>query len=333
MKSIYSFFFFLFFVAGAVAQNQWITYKGTEGPGKGKHIVFVGGDEEYRSEESLPMLAAILAKRYGFTCTVLFAIDPKTGEINPVYLSNIPGLENLRKADLMVIAARFRELPDDQMKYIDEYLSAGKPVLGLRTATHAFHYTKNKNSRFAKYDWQNKDKEWKDGFGKSVLGETWVDHHGIHGQEGTRALINGAEQNKKNPILNGVKDIWTPTDVYTIRELPGAKVLLFGQSTRGMTADSPVNLDKSIMPIAWTKTYQLPGGKKGTAFTTTMGAAVDFLNEDLRRLFVNACFWATGLEGNIPEKADVSFVTSYEPTMFGFGEFKKGLFPSRYELK
>ena len=87
------------------------------------------------------------------------------------------------------------------------------------------------------------------------------------------------------------------------------------------------------MPVAWTKTYQLPGGKKGKAFTTTMGAAVDLLNEDLRRLIVNACLWSTGLEGKIPEKADVSFVTKYEPTMFGFDGFKKGIFPSRYELK
>lgn len=192
---------------------------------------------------------------------------------------------------------------------------------------------KNKSSRFAKYDWQSPDKDFKDGFGKLVLGETWVDHHGHHGHEGTRVLINGIEENKKNPILNGVKDIWAPTDVYTVRELPGADVLLYGQSTSGMTPGAPVNLEKSIMPVAWTRNYQIPGGKKGKAFTTTMGAAVDFLNEDLRRLIVNACFWATGLADKIPAKADVSFIVAYEPTMFGFESFKKGPLPSKYELK
>lgn len=323
---------FVHFSMGQQA-SQYVRYEGGEGPGKGKNIVFVSGDEEYRSEEALPMLAAILAKKYGFTCTVLFAIDSTTGQIDANNPGNIPGLENLEKADLLVLFTRFRELPDNQMKYIDAYVKAGKPVIGMRTSTHAFHYAKNKSSRFVKYDWQSTGKEWKDGFGKLVLGETWVDHHGHHGHEGTRVLVNGIAQNKKNPILNGVKDIWVPTDVYTVRDLPGADILLYGQSTSGMTPGAPVNLEKSIMPVAWTRNYQIPGGKKGKAFTTTMGAAVDLLNEDLRRLIVNACFWATGLEEKIPAKADVSFITPYEPTMFGFDSFKKGPLPSKYELK
>lgn len=333
MKKIFLPVFLFFISVAAFAQKQWVTYKGKSGPGNGKYIVFISGDEEYRSEEALPMLAAILAEKYGFDCTVLFSIDPATGAIDAKNLNNIPGLENLRKADLMVIFTRFRELPDTQMKYIDEHLKAGKPVIGLRTATHAFHYKNNKDSQYARYDWQSTGKDWKDGFGKKILGETWVDHHGHHGHEGTRVLVDGIEQNEKNPLLNGVKDIWTPTDVYTVRELPGANILLYGQSTSGMTSSAPVNLEKSIMPVAWTRTYQIPGGKKGRAFTTTMGAAIDFLSEDLRRLFVNACFWAVGLEGKIPAKADVSFVTKYEPTMFGYDLFKKGTFPSKYDLK
>ncbi|NMC22107.1 MAG: hypothetical protein GYA33_17000, partial [Thermogutta sp.] len=75
------------------AEDQWVTYEGGEGPGKGKHIVLVSGDEEYRSEEALPMLGKILAKRHGFRCTVLFAIDPETGEIDPLNVTNIAGLE------------------------------------------------------------------------------------------------------------------------------------------------------------------------------------------------------------------------------------------------
>src|SRR5436190_2194402 len=116
----------------------WLVIAGGDGPGKGKHVVLVSGDEEYRSEEMLPQMAKILAKRHGFKCTVLFAIDPKDGTINPNQSDNIPGLEALDSADLMVIFTRFRKLPDGQMKHIADYVESGKPVVGLRTATHAF---------------------------------------------------------------------------------------------------------------------------------------------------------------------------------------------------
>src|SRR5262249_18026480 len=88
----------------ARADDPWVVYEGTAGPGKGKHVVLISGDEEYRSEETLPALGKILARHHGFKCTVLFAIDPKTGEIDPNRRPhNIPGLEHLKTADLMVI--------------------------------------------------------------------------------------------------------------------------------------------------------------------------------------------------------------------------------------
>src|SRR5436309_4162544 len=121
------------------AADQWVVYDGFDGPGKGKHIVLVSGDEEYRSEEALPQLAKILARRHGFKCTVLFAIDPKDGTINPDVRDNIPGLEALKTADLLILLTRFRDLPDEQMKFIVDYVESGKPVIGLRTATHAFN--------------------------------------------------------------------------------------------------------------------------------------------------------------------------------------------------
>ncbi len=133
----------------AAAENPlWIQFEGGHGVGNGKRVVFISGDEEYRSEEGLPQLAKIWSQRHGFQCTVLFAINPKTGEINPDESSNIPGLEALAKADLMVIAARFRALPDDQMKYIVDYVEAGKPVIGMRTATHAFNYPGDSKSAY-----------------------------------------------------------------------------------------------------------------------------------------------------------------------------------------
>src|SRR6476469_8915226 len=102
-------------------ENPWVIYDGFKGPGNGKHIVLVSGDEEYRSEETLPQLGKILAKHHGFKCTVLFAIDPKDGTINP-NVSNIPGLEALKTADLLIIFTRSRDLPDDQMQHLVEYI-------------------------------------------------------------------------------------------------------------------------------------------------------------------------------------------------------------------
>src|SRR5688572_13733674 len=109
--------------ASARAQDDRVVYQGGDGPGKGKHIVLVSGDEEYRSEEALPQLGKILTKHHGFTCTVLFAIDPKTGEIDP-RLSNIPGLESLKKADLLILFTRFRDLPVEQMALLAEYIES-----------------------------------------------------------------------------------------------------------------------------------------------------------------------------------------------------------------
>ena len=139
-----------------------------EGPGKGKKVVLVSGDEEYRSEEALTQLAKILATHHGFTCTVLYAIDPKTGEISPNEQKNIPGLESLRKADLLVIATRFRNLPDEQMKEIDDYLRAGKPVVGMRTATHGFNIPKDRAYAHYGNGYAGEKKEWTDGFGRAV---------------------------------------------------------------------------------------------------------------------------------------------------------------------
>src|SRR5262249_2962977 len=158
---------------------DWASYAGQAGPGHGKRIVFVTGDEEYRSEEAAPMLAKILAARHGFDCTVLFCLNPQDGTIDPLNQTNLVGAKALQDADMMVIFTRFRELPDDQMKYVSDFVNSGKPILGIRTATHAFEIKRNKQSAYAQYDWQSKT--WPGGFGQQVLGDTWVNHHGSHG--------------------------------------------------------------------------------------------------------------------------------------------------------
>lgn len=317
-------------VLAAAAENPWVVFQGKSGPGRGKHIVLISGDEEYRSEEALPQLGKILAVRHGFTCTVLFAVDPD-GTINPTNVSNIPGLEALKTADLMVIFTRFRNLPDEQMQHIVEYVKSGKPILGLRTATHAFNIPPGR-----KYShWSFNSKEWDGGFGRQILGETWIAHHGHHGKESTRGVI--APGMERHPVVRGCEDIWGPTDVYTVRlPLPGdSRPLVLGQVLSGMRpTDPPVTNEKNnpMMPIAWIKTYQAPSGKTGRVFTTTMGAATDLASEGLRRLLVNAAYWCLGMEDEIPPRANVDIVGEYKPTGFGFGKHTKGVRPADHEL-
>jgi hypothetical protein len=302
---------------------QGIVFEGKGGPGKGKHIVLVSGDEEYRSEEGLPQLAKILATHHGFKCTVLFAIDRSDGTVNPNQKDNIPGLEALDKAGLLILFTRFRDLPDEQMKHLVDYFEGGRPIIGMRTATHAFDIKSSPTYR--KYTWNGKELDG--GFGRQVLGETWVRHWGKHGAQSTRALI--AKGQEKNRILRGIKDgeIWGPTDVYEVTlPLPGdCQPLLMGQVLDGMKPDSPPaqgRQNDTMMPVAWTRTY-----KGARIFTTTMGDSQDLSNEALRRLLVNAAYWALGMEGKIPARAKVDLVGAYHPQPFGFGKARKGLKP------
>jgi len=316
----------------ASAEQPWVTYEGGDGPGQGKRIVLIAGDEEYRSEEALPMLGKILAVRHGFRCTVLFSLDPASGTIDPNNQTNIPGLEQLAEADMMIIATRFRELPDDQMKHIDDFVNSGKPIMGLRTATHAFHYTRNKQSPYARYGFQGGP--WPGGFGQQILGETWISHHGRHKVESARGVIN--DLYKDHPILRGVDDIWGPSDVYGVRNLKDdAQVLVFGQVLTGMKpTDPPLEGPKNdpMMPMIWLREYTGAQGKASPVITSTMGAAVDLESEGLRRLLVNACYWALGREDQIPARANVDYVGPYEPSFFGVGSFKKGVKPADHAL-
>jgi type 1 glutamine amidotransferase len=316
----------------AYGADEWVVYDGFDGPGKGRHIVLVSGDEEYRSEEALPQLAKILARHHGFKCTVLFAIDPKDGSINPDERANIPGLDALRTADLMVLFTRMRDLPDEQMKHLVEYIESGRPIVALRTATHAFDLKKSK--AYADYTWTNKD----GGFGRKVLGETWISHHGQHGKQSTRGVL--AETAKEHPILRGIRDsdIWGPSDVYGVRlPLPGdSKPLVLGQVLEGMKpSDKPIagKQNNPMMPIAWTKSYTGKSGKTARTFTTTMGASTDLESEGLRRLLVNACYWAVGMESKIPEKSNVALVGPYKPRPFRFGGAAKSVKPSDHAIK
>ena len=317
------------------AAEPWLVFPGGDGPGQGKKIVLISGDEEYRSEESLPMLAGILSQRHGFTCTVLFAIDPASGEVAPNVNDNIPGLDALADADLMIIATRWRNLPAAQMEPIAAYLKTGKPVLGLRTATHAL---KPSDPAWAHYadGYHGPKTEWAGGFGRVVLGEGWVAHHGAHKKESTRGII--APEADDHPITRGLADgdIWGDTDVYTVRlPLPGDSMpLVLGQVLTGMQpTDPPVQGKKNdpMLPVAWTKSYGIPGGITGKAFTTTMGSATDLATPGTRRLVVNAVYWLVGLSDQIPKAGtDVQLVGAFTPSGYGFNGAQQGKTPEDF---
>lgn len=304
-----------------------IQFKGKEGPGKGKKVVLLAGDEEYRSEEVMPMLAKILSEHHGFDTTVVFSINPANGEIDPNTKDNNPGLEALDNADLCIMLLRFRAWPDAQMKHFADYVAAGKPIIGLRTSTHAFNGLKGTYQSF-------------NSFGKNVLGEQWVSHWGKHKSEATLGIIE--EGAKSDPILRGVTHLFGDTDVYEAYPPADAKILARGQVLKGMTPDSGAadyvkkrstdkmeqGVNSPMMPVIWTRENKLENGRTNKILTTTMASASDLKTEDLRRVIINASYLFTGLE--VPAKAKVDIIGDFAGSFYGFNAFIKGKKPEDY---
>ena len=240
--------------------------KSTSSVAKKPYVVFVTGDHEYSGELTLPLIAAELEKNYGMRTKVLKSTPDYNGE------TDIPGLDALKEADLAVFFLRWRQLPQDQLDYIDAYLKSGKPVMGFRTTTHAFNYPKG-----------DPRERW-NSFGEFAFGAPpgWggVAQHTHYGHKSTTdvTVIPAAA---KNPILTGVDPSFHAAS-WLYRVLPaypakGAVPLLMGKS---------VNPDKEAIdnPVAWTWQNQW-GGK---AFMTTLGHPEDFQVEAFQRLVVNA---------------------------------------------
>jgi len=287
--------------------------EGKDGPGKGKTVVLVSGDEEYRTEESMPMLAKILAEKHGFTCKVLFSWDEGGSYIDPDNHQGVRGWHHLNSADLMIIGTRFRDPSIDDAKHITRFLNDGKPVIGIRTSTHAFKWLDDR-SFGGKISFKD--------FGPKVMGEGWVSHHGDHKKEGARGVIES--ENANHPVLRGVEDVFGPSDVYGVKRLTDEDtVLLRGQVTENLNPDSkPVAAKNNPMqPLAWLHPYTSPNGSQGTTLCTTMGASVDLVSEDLRRLLINGVYHLTGIE--VPSHADVAYVDPFYPSFYGFLKNKK----------
>jgi len=322
-------------LSSAPVADTSVTYPAKAGPGEGRHVVFLAGDEEYRSEEALPMLAKILSQRHGFKATVLFSVDPD-GTINPKASKSLSSPEALDTADLVVMALRFRAWPDEDMARFNRLLLAGKPIIGLRTSTHAFNGLP-KGGPWESWNYNNQG-----GFGKRVLGETWLTHWGRHKIEATRGVIEPSARD--NPLLRGVTDLFGDTDVYEAYPPADAAILVRGLVLKGLTPDSPPadytktratdkqeqGVNDPPMPVVWTRLHKNGNGATNRVLTTTMGSATDFENEGLRRLVVNGVYWGLGLD--VPARADVAYVDEYDPSFYGFDGFRKGLHASDFEL-
>jgi len=307
--------------------NGTLKFTGGEGPGKGKHVVLLAGDEEYRSEEAMPLLARVLAEKHGFDTTVLFSANPD-GVINPDASASLEGAEALDSANALVMSLRFRSWKDEAMEKFKTAVERGIPLIALRTSTHIFNFPGN--SKWADWSWSHAS----GGFGEKVFGETWVSHWGHHGVEATRGKIEVGQE--KNPLLNGVADVFGNSDVYEAAPPADVTVLLRGIVLQGMNANDPPadkskktaagteqKINEPAMPVAWSREVKNAAGTTNKVLTTTMGAATDLACEDLRRLVINGVYW--GLNMDVPAKADVVSSIPFQPTKFGFKGYKAGL--------
>lgn len=289
------------------------------------HVVFVTGDEEYRSEESMPMLARILKRDYGLRVTVLYAQDDQ-GFIDPDRLDNIPGLEALRTADLMVMFTRFRALPEHQLRHILDYAESGRPMVGFRTSTHAFRYPDDPARQHLNERWP-----------REVFGQQWIVHHG-HFDDGARPLTEVAviPAEAGHPVLRGVEPFQAYSWLYHVHggehRLHGdSRPLLVGTALRSRPAEQgELHRYPLTQPVAWTKSYTGAAGEPARVFFTTLGHPYDFRHPSMRKLALNGILWALGLEQAIPAGgADATVEGVYEPSNSGFnGRFKKGMRPA-----
>lgn len=241
-------------------------------------VVFVTGDHEYGGESTMPILAAELETNYNIRTVVLKSFPDHNAE------ENIPGLEALQEADLAIFFLRWRRLPTDQLKHIDDYLNSGKPVMGFRTSTHAFNYPEGHESV-----------EW-NAFGKRAFGSPpgWggAANHTHYGHESSTD-VSVIEKETDHPVLTGVdKNFHVRSWLYKV--LPdypaeGSTWLLMGKAVNPNTPDAIEN------PVAWT--WESPSGAR--TFMTTLGHPEDFQQQGPQRLFINAVHWA--LEKPVPE--------------------------------
>jgi len=223
-------------------------------------VVFISAESEYGAADTLPGFAHELKTKYGLYCEILQGSTDR----NSKERDYISGMEALTNADSAVLFVRRRAFPAEQMKYFRHYLERGKPLVALRTASHAFD-TRG-NAPEGHVEWRTFDPE--------VLGGNYHGHYGS-GRITTVTVAPGAENHL---ILAGVKLPFTSSgSLYETMPLHKRTMpLLIGTIP-----------DKEPEPLAWTNVY-----KKSRIFYTSLGHKDDFDNPEFRKLLVNAVFWA-----------------------------------------
>lgn len=330
MKSLLSILLLTLSVAFASYSSEPLTYEGTSGPGLGKHIVFIANDHEYRSEETCPALARILAKHHGFKCTVLFGID-ENGFIQ-AGSAPIPGLEVLKDADLLVFFTRFMNLPDEQADLLVDYFERGGPVVGIRTSTHCFN---KQEGKWAKLNYTYEGDDYLGGLGEQIFGNTWhkergQSHYGDNHIMGSHVTaVDGAGD---HPVLTGVDAIHGYTGAYKSQPPADATPLVEVRVLNTFEPSSDFHPDKEVVSAGWARdSYVAPSGEKKNARVVyaSFGGSEDLIDEDCRRFFINACLWAGGWEGVIKEDLNVDFVGKFHPGPNMTGAlFRAGVKPS-----
>jgi uncharacterized protein len=263
-------------------------------------VVFVTGDDEYSSELSMPMMALILSNHHGMTPTVLYSVDEK-GERDR-HGKSIPGLETLRTADVAVFYLRWRELPQEQLDEIIRYAESGKPMIGLRTSSHALKYPGPPNDK------------WNAKFAEDYFGQSWISHYGHNNSTQAHIVPKQAD----NPILRGVEDdLWLNSWLYVQNKdddklAADVTVLMEGDALKGTEPGGEKFGNRE--PLAWTRELKRDDGKTQRTFYTSLGHPRDFEKESARRLLVNSIYWALGREKDIPEGgAKVDVIGEYLP--------------------
>jgi len=229
------------------------------------HVVFLIGEDEYHTAETLPAFAKEELEKRGLRCTFIYSDAKNKNEI--------PGLDALNSADLLFVSVRRRIPPPEQLAMIKAYVESGRPVVGIRTASHAFALL-------------NKPDGWP-GFDKEVLGGDYKMHYDNTPEKGPPTVCHVIEAAAKHPILAGVPAEFTSKGtLYRNKNIAkDATPLLWG--TFGDSGERE--------NVAWTHAY-----KGGRVFYTSLGHPDDFQNAAFRKLLLNGVFWA--LERAVPAK-------------------------------
>ena len=351
--NIFIIFSLLIFVSfnNVLAQNKlkkikaknFVVYEPPKKKANGKRILFLVSDHEYRSEQTIPAIARIMSYHHGFQSVVVLGLDREGRYILPGG-KVLPGLKYLSSSDLLVIFTRWLHTADKNMQMIVEYLESGKPVVGLRTSTHAFKY-RGKNELFKSLFSQRGEKKiphpslkistwytntnYYGGFGRQVLGESWAGHYGENHKQLTKIeLIN-----KDHPVVKGISGfMYLRAGGYYSDPEKDSIIIGMAQPLVSMKKDASPDANKPAVPGIWIRNqYKAPSGKikKARVFTTQYGASEDILDDNFRRILVNGIFWSIGLENQIKSDLTIDFVGGYKPDKFDMNKnYRIGVKPS-----